>query len=81
VLPPATIAGQQCLLPSEYLICSVAFAAAMSIPYILLTNFREVRAEMPLLLLLLPAALTGLRAFLAPLTQSPSISPPRSSPT
>jgi hypothetical protein len=45
---------------------SALFAALLCIPLVLATNFQEFRAEMPILILLLPAALVGCRALLAP---------------
>jgi hypothetical protein len=41
---------------------AAAFAGLLAVPLFLASNFREVRAEMPLLVLLLPCALVGLTA-------------------
>src|SRR6185503_12528391 len=43
---------------------AVGFAGLLAIVLFCLTNFQEVRAEIPVLLLLFPAALTGLRRVL-----------------
>jgi len=43
---------------------AAAFAGILAIPLFLATNFAEVRAEVPLLVLILPAALTGLRSVI-----------------
>jgi len=80
-LLPCIFATVGLLSRERFVICSVAFAVAMSIPYILLMNFQEVCAEMPLLLLLLPAALTGLRPFVEAPAQGLGIPQQRSGAT
>ena len=52
---------------------SVVFAAGLACIYFVNSNFVELRAEMPLLLLVIPAALAGLRVLLP----SPTLVPDR----
>ncbi len=48
---------------------AAVFAILMSVPLFLFSNFVEIRAEMPVLILLLPAALSGLARLIGPAGQ------------
>ena len=50
---------------------AVAFAGVQAVLLFLITNFQEVRAEVPVLILLLPAALAGLRTLLPAVAPAP----------
>ena len=60
----------------RFMRAATLFGLALLIPFFLTTNFAEIRAHTPILVLLLPAALVGLQAVLQPVVAKvPAASP------